>query len=88
MVRLPDPIEPLEASANIYYVHSLNQGQFCIFPSIQQFLKISEMRAADLVHASLASVFTIYPLPHGSHTDMGTDTVSQSRPNALANSTS
>jgi len=57
-------------------------------PPSHKFLKISEMRAADLVHAPLASVFTIYPLLHGSHTDMGTETVSQSHRNASPNSTS
>ena len=88
MVCLPDPIEPLETSTNMCYSHSLNQGQFNILPSILQISQISEMRAADLVHAPLASVFTIYPLLHRSHADMGTDTESQSRRNALANSTS
>jgi hypothetical protein len=88
MVCLPDPIGPLETSTNICYVHSLNQGQFNILPSILPISQISEMRAADLVHAPLASVFTIYLLLHGSHTDMDTDTVSQSLRNALANSTS
>ena len=46
-------------------MHSLNQGQFNILPSILQISQISEMRAADLVHPPLASVFTIYPLLYG-----------------------